>query len=390
MGRQSWRPMIQGRRCGKDNSWRLAGVKKIILITSVGSLVGQNILDSLEGIRAELRIIGVNSDPLAPNNFRCDVAYLMPETADEDRFIARLTEVIARERPDLVLAGRDHDLAPLAQLKANRAFPSVLFLTPDPPAVTVVNDKYATAQFARRYALPYPETALTGEEAERLIDRLGFPLICKPRVGYASRGVTIIRTRAEAAAAQARGEYLLQEYLCPPADLATALPDTRFGAPLIHRFVEEDHYSAQAMVGAGGEFLAFFATLHVMEFGRDIVVTPIDAPDMERVSRDYARHLVGLGYVGPFNMNCKRLPDGQFVPYELNGRFTGASASRALLGYPEVVYAIDHFLHGRPIERPRPGPSGRIVMRALGHDLVHLADVERLRAEGRWHRSSRQ
>lgn len=39
-----------------------------ILITSVGSLVGQNILDSLEGRREGVRVIGVNSLAEAASN----------------------------------------------------------------------------------------------------------------------------------------------------------------------------------------------------------------------------------------------------------------------------------------------------------------------------------
>jgi carbamoylphosphate synthase large subunit len=94
---------------------------KSILITSVGSLVGLNILDSLEAMRTRLRVVGTNSEPKAPNNFRCDVAYLAPETADP-AFIARLRTIIAHEKPDLVLAGRDADLAPWRRSRHNVNF----------------------------------------------------------------------------------------------------------------------------------------------------------------------------------------------------------------------------------------------------------------------------
>ena len=50
---------------------------RTILITSVGSLVGHNILESLASRRQEWRIVGVNSLALAANNFRCDAAYLV-------------------------------------------------------------------------------------------------------------------------------------------------------------------------------------------------------------------------------------------------------------------------------------------------------------------------
>jgi hypothetical protein len=362
------------------------GARKTILITSVGSLVGRNILDSIEAMRGRLRVAGTNSDPLTPNNFRCDVAYVVPETADRDGFCARLRDIITSEKPDLVLAGRDDDLVPLARIKASGEFPRTLFLTPDAAAADVVNDKYATGEFAKRHGLPYPQTAATQEEAEALIDRRGFPLISKPRTGFASRGVTIVRNRSEASAALARSGFVLQEYLCPPSNLDALLPNLRFGAPLAHHIAETDHYSAQAMVGIGGKLLAYFATL--LDKSAIVVVKPIDAPRLEKVTADYVHHLGALGFVGPLNLNCKRLPDGRFVPYELNGRFTGTTSSRALLGYPEVVFAIEHFLDGKPIACPRPRPVAQIVMRLPGRDLVHVDDVDQLRLTGVW-RSAR-
>jgi carbamoyl-phosphate synthase large subunit len=248
----------------------------------------------------------------------------------------------------------------------------------------VVNDKYATAAFARRHGLPYPETAASREEAEALIRRTGFPLICKPRAGFAQRGVTIVRNRCEAEAALARSGFILQEYLCPPADLDDILADMRYGAPLLHRVVEHDHYSGQALVGADGTMLAFFASL--LDKGEIGVVTPIDAPALRKVTSDYVRHLGALGYVGPLNLNCKQMPDGSFIPYELNGRFTGTSATRAMLGYPEVALAIAHFLDGQPVDDLPPGPLDRIVVWPRGRTLVQLRDVDELHTAGVWRR----
>ena len=115
---------------------------RTILITSVGSLVGHNILESLAPRRQEWRIVGVNSLPLAANNFRCDVAYLAPETAQEDAYLSRLREILRIEQPAVALAGRDLDLPPLACLKAEPEFAQTLFLSPAAASVPVVNDKY--------------------------------------------------------------------------------------------------------------------------------------------------------------------------------------------------------------------------------------------------------
>ena len=366
---------------------------RTVLITSVGSLVGHNILESLAPRRHEWRVVGVNSLPLAVNNFRCDTAYLASESVQEDAYLSRLREILRIEQPAVVLAGRDLDLPPLARLKAEPEFEKTLFLLPAVASVPVVNDKYETWLFARRHGLPFAGTAFDRAELDELIARTGFPLICKRRFGNASRGVFIVRSPAEADAALLEGYFVFQEFLNPPRDLQVIAPDFRFGIPLFHNISEGDHYSGQGLVGAEGELLAFFATLHIMEGGKDISVQPIDEPALERVTADYAHALSPLGYIGPLNFNCKKIGSDHFVPYELNGRFTGASAARATLGHPEVEYALDYFLDGRRPEsrhesKSNTGAMRRIVYKLPNNQLLDLDAVSRLAEVGVWRRDS--
>ena len=366
---------------------------RTILITSVGSLVGHNILESLAPQRQEWRIVGVNSLPRAANNFRCDVAYLAPETVQENEYLSRLREILRIEQPSVVLAGRDLDLQPLARLRAEDEFAQTLFLSPAAASVPVVNDKYETWLFARRHGLPFAATAFNRAELDALIARRGFPLICKGRFGNASRGVFILRRAAEADAALAEASFVFQEFLNPPDDLQAILPDLRFGVPLFHSILEDDHYSAQGLVGTQGEVFAFFATVHVMEGGKSISVQPLNEPALERMTIDYAHALSPLGYIGPLNLNCKKIGPDHFVPYELNGRFTGASAARASLGYREVEYALDYFLKGcRFVPRPELEPGRRVVramvQRLPNEILVDLDAAGRLAADGVWQRRS--
>jgi len=356
-------------------------------------LVGHNILESLAGRRQEWRVVGVNSLPLAANNFRCDIAYLAPESAQEEGYLSRLREILRIEQPAVALVGRDLDLLPLARLKAEPEFKKTLFLLPAAASVPVVNDKYETWLFARRHKLPFASTAFDRAELDELIARTGFPLICKRRFGNASRGVFILRSIAEAEVALADGSFVFQEFLIPPSDLQAILPDFRFGVPLFYGIIEDDHYSAQGLIGAEGELIAFFATLHNMEGGKSVSVQPIDEPALESMTADYSRALSPLGYIGPLNLNCKKIGSNRFIPYELNGRFTGASAARAALGHPEVEYALNYFLDGRRPE-PRhesnlnPGVMRRIVYKQPSNQLLDLDAVSRLAEAGVWRRDS--
>lgn len=327
------------------------------------------------------------------NNFRCDVAYLVPETEQEGAYLSRMREILRIEQPAVALASRDLDLPPLASLKVEPEFAQTVFLSPAAATVPVVNDKYATWLFARHHGLPFAGTAFDRAELDALIVRTGFPLICKRRFGNASRGVFILRSTAEADAALAEASFVFQEFLSPPRHLQAILPDFRFGVPLFYDIGEDDKYSAQGLVGDDGDLLTFFASLLIMEGGKAISVQPLDEPSLERMTADYARALSPLGYIGPLNLNCKKIGPDRFVPYELNGRFTGSSATRALLGHPEVEYALDFFLDGRrpePRHESKPSSSAmrRIVHKIPNNQLLDLDAVSRLASAGVWRRES--
>jgi len=78
-----------------------------LLITSVGSGVGHNPLDGLEGRRQGLRVIGSNSEASAAANFRCDRFYLAPPAADAAAWDAFHEALMAREAIDLAIPARD-------------------------------------------------------------------------------------------------------------------------------------------------------------------------------------------------------------------------------------------------------------------------------------------
>ena len=63
----------------------------------MGSLVGQNILDVLEYAGASRRslveVVGTNSLPDSPGNFRCDRSYLVPESGAPD-YAERIASIL--------------------------------------------------------------------------------------------------------------------------------------------------------------------------------------------------------------------------------------------------------------------------------------------------------
>ena len=355
-----------------------------ILITSIGSRVGQGIVDSLESRRASLTIVGTNSDPTAISNFRVNVTYLVPPSAAKEALLARLRQILEAEQPDLVLAARDGDLEPLAALQNEPELSRIRFLCPPPEVVAIVRDKHLTYEFARDRGLPFAESAVDADAADRLIANKGLPLIGKPRAGNASVGVSVVRTREEALAVLARGGTMLQEFLAPPPDLDAGLPDLRCGMPLHFAVPWQTYFSPLVLTDEKGRVIAYYATRHTLVAGKPTKIAPVLEPALEEVARAYAAALAELGFIGPLNVQCHRQADGSFVAFELNARFNGGSSARACLGHNEVAYALDYFLEGRLPATTRPPAEPCYIAKPIVDWLVREADVQRLANDGQW------
>ena len=223
-----------------------------LLITSVGSLVGQSILDVPEcpgrSRRALVTVIGTNSLAEAANNFRCDRCYLVPQTADAS-FAGRIREILTAESPDLILCGRDEDTLALSRLKAeNPKLPGVLPIG-KPGAALIGLDKWQTWLFTRKHGLPMAETFMpgaSGDDAalERFCRTFGYPLIAKPARGFASIGVQFVRDADDLRQVLQRDGYLLQEYLGDPEALQAYFAALRGLPPLFAQAPNADQIRA--------------------------------------------------------------------------------------------------------------------------------------------------
>lgn len=360
-----------------------------ILITSVGSLVGHNILTSLQSVRDRLFVIGLDTNPRAANNYRCDAAYLVPPTNNESLFEQKVGEIVKNSDVDIVLSGTDTDLPVLAQMSADETRGRTIFLVPPPKLVEVCNDKYQTYQFAREHGLTFAVTATTPSELESMLSQYGFPLICKARRGSATQGVFLVRRPEEAQAALDDKRYVLQPYLGDLSEIAALQSVHALGLPLSVTF-RSVQYSTQFLIGRNGAILGYFATEAVMVGGRSTKCTRIRDTSLDTMASRYGERMAQMGYRGPLNIQSKRLPDGKYVPFELNARFTGQTDARALMGYNEVLLAIGHFLDLQwDSDWQNPAFEQRFVTRTMTSCATELGDVEALTAQGQWTRSGK-
>jgi carbamoyl-phosphate synthase large subunit len=366
-----------------------------ILIVSVGSLVGQNILETLNSKRKKMKVIGTDASPEAANLYRCDTAYLVPMTdEDPEIFKETLLEIISQEKPDLIIPARDHDAVVLSKLRISHPHLVKNIVCGDLESIRIMQDKWKSYQFSVHHGLPFVPSAISNPdtdhaEVKQLVNDYGFPLLVKPRAGYGSLGVYLIVDEDQLSNALNNQEVIVQQYLDSGDNLKLLKKQIETqGIPLFIS-LESDKYSTQTFVKSDKSFTPFFCTIHKMVMGRSLEVIPFRDKEISNISERFAEAFAEQGWVGPLNIQFQKDPSGEYYAFEFNGRFTGATAARYFLGYDEINNTIQSMLgvslNGGESEFAQLQTK---VIRSPVSQVVSIADIEQLRKDKIWNKKN--
>ena len=363
-----------------------------VLITSVGSMVAQNILETLKYRRENLFLIGTDANADAPL-YDCDKVYLVPETKlPPSEFSKSISDIIKTEDPDIIIPGRDIDVIVLAELRSQFPGMEKRFVCGGSEVARLVEDKWLSFEFTQKEGLPFADSLIfddaeNNEAINNFIDKHDFPLILKPRKGFASRSITVITNKDQLLNHSKGDEMILQEYLGDPKMVMDAYSDFQEnGLPLFYS-LEEIKYSLQLFIDHKGALKDSLVTLHKMKSGVSGTVDLFEDHGMSEIIDKYFKVFSRHGWYGPLNVQFQRSHSTQeFKAYEINGRFTGATAARFILGYDEVGFAMEE----AGIKLPQIDPRFNSQKRALKQTYISERPqhhVKALNAKGVWHKS---
>jgi len=359
-----------------------------LLVLSVGTRVGQNVLTALSRRRDGLVLMATSSVANEPALFDCDVVYRVPPTAAEaNAFERALLEVMNRERVDLVIPCRDDDVEFLASLRDRRPELAQRLLCGNAAAAGVIGDKWLSAEFSVRHGLPFAATIIRGSDDERaaFVARHGFPLVAKPRRGYASLGVYMLWNEAQLRATLDQG-HVVQQFLGDPKSIADYLAAMEVrGIPLHHTFQAPRH-SIQALIAPDGTIAHVMSVRIVSDRRRSKWVGLDTDPDAAEIGSKCAKAFSEAGWRGPLNIQCQRAPDGRLMIHEFNGRFTGATFERWLLGFDEVGAAIERFTGRRMPSESAASPAALEAFETVVGRAADPRMVAALERDGTWRR----
>ena len=309
---------------------RSAGAIVKVLVTGAGALVGQGIIRSLMESSLSPVIVAADPSPLSAGLYWTRHRHLVPMASDR-AYAQAFENILDRERPDAVIPGTDFELLLFAENRARweERFGTHVIVS-NPNVVRIADDKYLTYRFFRDHGFAAPDSCLPGEESA-LIERVGFPLIVKPRVGARSVGVVKVQTKDELARALAPGDGLvIQECVATERAEYTAGTLTfegRCDASIVMRRDLRDGNTYRAYVEA-------FPELNV----------------------EVRRMAEALGSHGPANFQFRLDTQGRAKVFEINARFSGTTPLRMRAGLNEVEMVLRRILRGEPIKQPSVHP----------------------------------
>lgn len=289
-----------------------------ILVTGVGSLLGQGILKSIQGSSLECKVIGTDYFPSAVGLYWVDKGYILPDILKpniiESEWINALINVINQEKITIVLPGLDFEIPLLAKNKSiieNKT--GVTLLVSSEKVVSLGNDKWETVNYLKNNGFNYPNSSLP-ETVESFIQSNRFPLIVKPRFGHTSENVFLVKNEKELnEAVETCDKPIIQEYLENPEQEYTC------GVTCI------DH-----------EILTLISLRRTLKNGN---TQQAFCERTEEIDAYIRKLTLSLKPYGPLNFQLILTERGPVV-FEINPRFSGTTPIRALFGVNEVEAVI--------------------------------------------------
>lgn len=275
------------------------------LVLTAAGCPGASTLIGMLRANGERRIAihGVDVRPDAVGRFLCDGFDVVPPGGSPD-FVPALSEIVARERPDVLFVQSSSEVAAVARARDAFAAFGAVALVASPEAIALCDDKALMHAALADTPVRQPRT-LSPTSVDELVAgarELGYPdvpVCLKPPVSKGSRGFHVVTER--------RADLLEQRGGSPSLTLAAAAEALAGADPfprlLLMEYVDAPEYVVDALVD-GGEIVLYQAkTREAVKAGLAMSFRTVDRPDLIAASRHVCRGLrldqfVSIQFVG--------------------------------------------------------------------------------------------
>lgn len=311
---------------------------KTVLVTCVGSGVGQSVIDSLN-LKRDFRIIGCDGNPNVYAHSYCDEFFVVPGLYT-DGYLDHILGLAIENKVDIVVPGHDHELVLFAEVQDRFKEKGIEVVVSESKIIAISRDKKDWYNFFAPLGCKIVPTLSVNEFLENPDESI-LPAIVKPSGGSASQGISIINELKELEGLE--GEDIIQPYLFP--EKSDKNYQSIYNAVKNGRFLQMSEISIQLIFNRETKFSGMFISKNTLKGGVPVYVDPINPREFEYIDEimKFVPILEEHGVRGPVNIQGRVTPNGLYF-FEMNMRFTGITGNRAQLGFNEVDFLVRNFL----------------------------------------------
>lgn len=321
--------------------------EKTILVSGASGIVGYGILKSLRKSPEKYRLIGTTIYENSVAAGFSDVFEKAPLTSS-DAYFPWLTNLIDKYQIDLIIPSIEPDVIAWSENRRLLSkIPNVVTVLNNPELIRLCSDKWLFYRELEKHHSEYRIPTYNKYCPEKHI----FPLLLKPRSGYASKGIVIVENEDELHRhADEIGENLIIQ-------------------PVIG--CKEEEYTVSAFFDQESRLCAYMnlkRRLSKEGFTEKAQVSDVDG--MKEALLELAKI---FNPVGPTNFQF-RIHENGLKLLEINPRISSATSIRTLFGYNESVMSVDCFLNNIPpkFSSIRTGYAVRYTEDMVFYDSVNL------------------
>ena len=290
-------------------------------------------------------IIGTSNDPHTHGFAACDLGVVLPDIADVN-YIPILLELCQEQQIEVLLSFFDQDINKLSQHLPELRTVGVVPMLPSPQVNEICFDKYQTYTFLRECELNTPQTFAELGQAIKALDggQIGFPLMIKPRYGFASHDIFRARNFDE-----------LNVFFHYAPDM------------IIQEMVSGQECSYDICLDLNGQVLSVVPKRKIFWRGGDSDMETSDHPALIEVGYRLGQALGKLGHIGPLDADLFLQGDKVSI-LEMNPRFGGGypASHKAGADFPHLIIEM---VRGNQPE-PRIGEFQPGIVMLKGLDLL--------------------
>lgn len=310
-----------------------------IAISCIGSGVGQSVINSLKISKLPIKTIGFGSNVFAYGAYDCDCFDYLP-TIYHENYIDLLIEKCIEHKVDLIIPGLDNEALLFSQNADKLKNAGINAMFADTELIAICRDKERMSLELNKivdvFVKSYNKETLEDDiESGKVI----FPFIAKPRGGYASNGIEIIRSVNDLN--KINEDHIIQELAVPLEND----PNYNFYIQQIDKNInpQVSEISIQIVIAPDGSTMGRMASYNKLNNGVPIEVVPYDNKIVWDVIDDLMPIFLELGLRGPLNIQGRLTKNGLKL-FEMNPRFTGITGLRAIMGFNEVEACVKEWL----------------------------------------------